>query len=196
METLIIIAEAAKQNDSSTGWFIAMLGGFGVIVGAVITMSGQAATRRAERRNEIEKLAADMAGSSYLLQASFSGLTNYLALDPSQKSQVVGDKHTDPLNIEMDRTLSLGNQLSIRAPQELRHAAIYLVNACVKAQEYLHPVHGTGLVEQYKYADAFLENIANNREFMIDEARSIHPRSISERIRGALAVLRKKPESA
>ncbi|MDD0858392.1 hypothetical protein NHF46_12750 [Arthrobacter alpinus] len=185
MNTMITLVAAAQQASPVTAFLLPIFGALGVIVGAFITLMGQAAGRRVERRNEIEKLAADMAGSSYLMQASLSGIIAFSALDPIYKTQVAGDKHADALNVELDRTYSLGNQLSIRAPRELRDASICLVNACVKANGYLHLIHGTGRVEQFKFADAFLENIDRNREFMIEHARAIHPKPVLDRIRDA-----------
>lgn len=188
-----MLAEATPQPASATALLLPIFGALGVIVGALITLAGQTAGQRAERRNEIEKLAADLAGSTYLMESGLKGLIGYLELGPEHHSEALAKVHTDAINIEVDRTASLGNQLSIRAASPLRLAAISLANACVDAQNYLHPVVGTGIPDKFENGVAVLCAIGVKREEMIEVARSIHPLTPSERISALWRVLRKKP---
>lgn len=194
MQTLILLA-AAPGTSTSPSWMIPVFGFIGVIIGGLITIAGQAAGRRAERRNEIEKLAADLAGSTYMMESGLRGLIEYLGLPPEKQTYELGMKHADVITKEVAQTSSLGNQLSIRAMPPLRDAAIELINTCVLAQNYLHPEFGTGRDEGFKDTEARLTEISNKREAMINVARDIHPLTFTERVSAIGLHLRKKPTS-
>lgn len=194
MHTLILLA-SVPATGTSPSWMIPVFGFVGVIIGGLITIAGQAAGRRAERRNEIEKLAADLAGSTYMMESGLKGLIEYLGLAPEKQTSGLGQKHADVITKEVAQTSSLGNQLSIRAMPPLRDAAIELINTCVLAQNYLHPEFGSGRDEGFKDADARLTEISNKREDMINVARDIRPLEFTERLSTIRERLRRKSAS-